>query len=54
MTSLAVVVTVDLEGQVPDQLLGAVQDLGIVIEAQLLFEGGQYALHQGCGVMPVL
>ena len=47
MTTLAVVVTVDPEGQVPDQLLGAVQDLGIVIEAQFVFEGGEEALHHG-------
>lgn len=45
MTTLAVVVTVDPEGQVPDQLLGAVQDLGIVIEAQFVFKGGEEALH---------
>ena len=36
-----VVVTVDPEGQAPDQLLGAVQDLGIVIEAQFVFESGE-------------
>jgi len=47
VTTLAVVVTVDPEGQVPDQLLGAVQDLGIVIEAQFVFEGGEKALHHG-------
>jgi hypothetical protein len=38
--TLAAVVTVDTLGQFPDQVLGAVQGLGIVIEAQLVFEGG--------------
>ena len=33
MTTLAVVVTTYSEGQVPDQLLGAVQGHSIVIEA---------------------
>jgi len=47
VTTLAVVVTVDPKGQVPDQPLGAVQDLGIVIECQFVFEGGEKALHYG-------
>jgi hypothetical protein len=42
---LTVLVTIDPEGQLPDQLLGAVQDLGIVIEAQFAFEDGEKALH---------
>ena len=37
--------TVDPEGQVPAQLLGAAQYFGIVIEAQFVFEGGEEALH---------
>ena len=45
MTTLAVVVTIDPEGQVPDQLLGAVQGHSIVIEAHLVFKGGEKALH---------
>ena len=47
MTTLAGGVTVDPKGQVPDQLLRAVQDRGIVIEAQFMFEGGEKALHHG-------
>ena len=47
VTTLAVVVTVDPEGHLPDQLLWAVQDLCIVIEAQFVFEGGEEALHHG-------
>ena len=43
MTALAVVVTIDPEGQVPDQLLGAVQSHSIVIEAHLVFKGGEKA-----------
>jgi len=45
VTTLAVVVTIDPEGQVPDQLLGAIQDLGIVIEVQFVFQGREEALH---------
>lgn len=45
MTTLAVVVAVDPEGELPDQLLRAVQDLGIVIEVEFVFEGGEEALH---------
>lgn len=45
MTAFAVVVTVDPEGQLPDQLLRAFQDLCIVIEVQFVFEGGEKALH---------
>jgi len=44
VTALSVVVTVDLEGQVSDQLLRAVKGLYIVIEVQLMFEGGEEAL----------
>ena len=44
MTTFTVVVTVDPEGPMPDQLLGAVQAHGIVIEAQLVFEGGEESL----------
>jgi len=43
--TLAAVVTVDTLGQCPDQLLGPDQGLGIVIEDQLVFEGGQKALN---------
>ena len=46
MTALAVVVTVDPEGQLPDQLLRAFQGLCIVIEVQFVFEGGEKALHR--------
>jgi len=45
--TLTVVVTVDPKGQVHDQLLRAVQDLGIVIEVQFVFEGGEEALLHG-------
>jgi len=47
VTALAVVVTIDPEGHFSDQLLGAVQDCGIVIEIQFVFEGGEKALHLG-------
>jgi hypothetical protein len=53
VTTLSVVVTVDLECQVPDQLLGAVQGHGGVIEAQFMFEGGEEALHHGVGLRPL-
>ena len=46
VTMLAVIVTVGPEGQLPDQLLLAVQLLGLVIEAEFVFEGGEEALHQ--------
>lgn len=42
---LTVLATVDPEGQVTDQLLGAVQDHDIVIAAQFAFEDGEKALH---------
>lgn len=42
---LTVVVTIDPEGQVPNQLLGAAQYFGTVIEVQFAFEGGEEALH---------
>ena len=45
MTALAVVVTIDPEGHVPDRLLRAFQGLCIVIEVQFVFEGGEEALH---------
>ena len=52
MTALAVVVTIDPEGQLPDQLLRAFQGLCIVIKVQfvlllrsLRLEGGEKALH---------
>jgi hypothetical protein len=47
VTTFTVVVTVDPKGQVPDQLLWAVQGHGIVIEIQFVFEGGEKALHHG-------
>jgi hypothetical protein len=40
MPALTVVVPVDPEGQVPDQLLEAVQAHGIVIKLKCLFKGG--------------
>ena len=52
MTTFTVVVTVDPKGQVPDQLLWAVQSCGIVVELQFMFEGGEEALHRG--VVPVV
>jgi len=45
VTTLAVVVTIHPEGHFPDQLLRSVQDLGIVIEAKFVFEGGEEAPH---------
>jgi hypothetical protein len=44
VTTVAIVVNIDPEGLVPYQPLGAVDDLGIVIEAQFVFEGGEEAL----------
>jgi aspartate aminotransferase-like enzyme len=49
VTTLAFVVTVDLEGQLPKQLLRAVQCLDIVIKAQFVFEGGEETLRGAYG-----
>ena len=43
--TLVIVVAIDPEGQVPDQLLGAIQDLGIIIKAKFVFKEGEEALH---------
>ena len=42
----AVVVTVDPEGQGPDQLLRVAERLCFVIEPQFVFKDGEEGLHQ--------
>ena len=47
MTTLAVVIALDPEGQITLQLLGSDQNFPIVIEVQLEFDGGEEAFHHG-------
>jgi hypothetical protein len=45
VTPFAVVVTLDPKGQVTLQLLRREQDIGVIVEAQFVLEGGEEAFH---------
>jgi hypothetical protein len=45
LTTLSVAVAIDPERQFSDQLLGAEQGFGVIIEPQFMFDGGEKALY---------